>query len=97
MRSYQVKIGIDSPLTLRAASGADDKEAMFRFLNNLLGDVGVEVERFARNCLERAREQAAAHGYVMSIPPLDVPMGVSSGLTDVTGHVGRRWQSGDAQ
>jgi hypothetical protein len=92
MRSYQVNVAVDSPLTLRPAAGPDDQEAMFRLLNHLLGEVSVEVGRFARERLEHAREAAAAAGYVLDIPSLSEPMGVSSGLTDVTGHIGRMWR-----
>jgi hypothetical protein len=55
VRSYQIDVTVYSPITLRRADGPDDREAMFRFLNDLLGEVGLEVGEFARGRLEQAR------------------------------------------
>ena len=99
MRSYQIHIRVHSLLTLRRADGPDDREAMFRFLNTLLGEVSIDVGAFARERLEQLRQTAAEAGYVLDIPSLAEPMGLSHGFTDVTGHIGQRWRgnSGDAE
>ena len=92
MRSYQIYVKVDSPLTLRRAGVRDDREEMFRYLNNMLGELSVEVDRFARARLEELRQTAAAAGYVLDIPSLAEPMGLAHGFTDVTGHIGQRWR-----
>ena len=92
MRSYQINVAVHSPLTLRRADGPDDREAMFRYLNDLLGEVSLDVGAFARARLEQLRQVAAEAGYVLDIPPLAEPMGVTHGFADVTGHIGQRWR-----
>ncbi len=92
MRSYQINVAVHSPLTLRWADGPDDREAMFRYLNDLLGEVSIDVGAFARQRLEQLRQTAAAAGYVLDIPSLAEPMGLTHGFTDVTGHIGQRWR-----
>ena len=92
MRSYQINVAVHSPLTLRRADGPDDREAMFRYLNDLLGEVSIDVGAFARTRLEQLRQVVAEAGYVLDIPPLAEPMGVAHGFTDVTGHIGQRWR-----
>ena len=92
MRSYQIYVKVDSPLTLRRAGVRDDREEMFRYLNNMLGELSVEVDRFARARLEELRQTAAEAGYVLDIPSLAESMGCGSGLVDVTGHIGQRWR-----
>ena len=92
MRSYQISVTVHSPLTLLRPGEPDDREAMFRYLNDLLGEVSIDVGEFARGRLEQAREAAAEAGYVLDIPALAEPMGMASGLTDVTGHIGQRWR-----
>lgn len=92
MRSYQINVAVHSPLTLRRVSGPDDQEAMFRYLNNLLGDVSVDVGAFARARLEQARQAAEADGYLLDIPVLAEQMGIGHEFTDVTGHIGQRWR-----
>ena len=92
MRSYQINITVDSPLTLQRPGEPDDREVMFRYLNNLLGEVSIDVGTFARARLEQARQAAAESGYVLDIPALAEPMGIGHGFTDVTGHIGQRWR-----
>ena len=65
---------------------------MFHYLNHLLGEVSVDVGAFTRRRLEELRQTAAETGYVLDIPPLAEPMGLGSGVTDVTGHIGQRWR-----
>ena len=92
MRSYQINVTVFCPLTLRRAGVRDDREELFRYLNNLLGELSIEVGAFARARLEELRLTAAEAGYVLDIPSLAEPMGLGSGVTDVTGHVGQRWR-----
>jgi hypothetical protein len=92
MRSYQINVTVYSPLTLRRSGESDDREAMFRYLNDLLGEVSIDVGEFARGRLEQARQAAVAAGYVLDVPALAEPMGIAHGVTDVTGHIGRRWR-----
>ena len=92
MRSYQINVAVHSPLTLRRADGPDEREAMFRFLNDLLGEVSIDVGAFARARLEQLRQVAADAGYILDIPSLVEPMGLTHGFTDVTGHIGHRWR-----
>jgi hypothetical protein len=95
VRSYQINVAVHSPLTLRRPGEPDDREAMFRYLNNLLGEVTIDVGAFARARLERLRQTAAEAGYVLDIPSLPEPMGLAHGFTDVTGHIGERWRGGN--
>ena len=92
VRSYQISVTVHSPLTLQRPSAPDDREAMFRYLNDLLDEVSIEVGAFARERLELARQAAAEVGYVLGIPSLAEPMGMAHGLTDVTDHIGQRWR-----
>ena len=94
MRSYQINVAVHSPLTLRRADGPDDREAMFRYLNDLLGEVSIDVGAFARERLDQLRQTAAEAGYVLDIPSLAEPMGLAHEFTDVTGHIGQRWRGG---
>ena len=77
MRSYEINVAVHSPLTLRRADGPDDREAMFRYLNDLLGEVSIDVGAFARARLEQLRQDAAGAGYVLDIPALAEPMGLA--------------------
>jgi hypothetical protein len=94
VRSYQINITVHSPLTLQRPGESDDREAMFRYLNDndLLGEVSIDVGAFARARLEQARQAAAEAGYVLDVPALAEPMGIGHGFTDVTGHIGQRWR-----
>jgi hypothetical protein len=92
VRSYQINVTVHSPLTLQRPGEPDDREAMFHYLNGLLGEISIEVGAFARARLEQARQEAAKAGYVLDIPALAEPMGIGHGLTDVSGHIGRRWR-----
>ena len=92
MRSYQVHITVQSPITLSPSAGPDDKQAILRALSDLLTEASLDVEREVRQRLDKMREQAAEAGLVLDIPSLDEPMGVTYGITDVTGHVGKKWQ-----
>ena len=92
MRRFEVQITIRSPVTIRPSAGPDDKEAIFRALGELLTEASLDAEREMRLRLDKMREQAWEAGLILDIPLLEEPMGVSYGITDVTGHVGKKWQ-----
>lgn len=91
LRSYQVQINVSSPLTLRFEDRPDDKELMWRMLNDLLTGLAIDAERQVRARLEQLRGQVTESGLVLDVPELREPMGGGYCITDVTGHVGERW------
>jgi hypothetical protein len=90
LRSYEIKITVQSPVTIEVADGVDS-EALFRFLADLVSEASVELDRVAKQRFKAMEEEAAKAGVSLKIPDLRHPMGVSSGVSDVTSQVGRRW------
>jgi hypothetical protein len=91
MRSYQVNVTVQCPITLTRDSSPHDQESMFRVLNALMTEVSLELNELAQSRFENMRQQAAKAGIVLDIPTLAAPMGVSYGISDVTGNVGKKW------
>jgi hypothetical protein len=92
MRSYQVEINIPIPITLTVADQPIDQESMFRFLNDLITDVALDVHDMTRGCFEGMRQRAMAAGLILRIPDLKTPMGVGVVISDVTSQVGKQWK-----
>ena len=72
-------------------TGLEDPETIFRFLNNLIADMASDMDKQAQSCFQEMKQKANEAGFVLEIPDLTYPMGVSYGMSDVTGHVGKQW------
>jgi hypothetical protein len=58
LRSYLVQITVQTPITLSFVDKVDDPEALFRFLNDLMSDVSIEINKLAQNRFKEMEQQA---------------------------------------
>jgi hypothetical protein len=91
LRNYQVTINVPIPVTMSVANELEDSEAMFRFLNDLMTDVSIEVHAQTKAHFQSMQEQAGKAGFQLKVPDFACPMGVGYSISDVTGQVGRKW------
>jgi hypothetical protein len=91
VRNYQVEVRIPIPILLSSTKETSEPEAMFRFLNDLMTDVSIEIQAQVQTIIQSIHKRANESGFDVRVPNLAIPMGVGYSISDVTGQVGRRW------